>query len=312
MNTVEPDDLPGALKEIVAALLDGDWTRYADEDGHFYYVVRQSDYWLELNEGRHFGRMLTFAKTAPDAFEDWYVRAALAEEPADRLKQARMRVKKAGIDPKFFDDVVRAANAASSVGELRGVLDAWMPRFVRADTLDPLSAVLEAIRIERVRKREIFVSEADRPAIHASLRARLLKELAERYPKAVERASRFDWLSISDPQLREACRCYVYGFFRAAIMLAATAVESRLRALLPDPKADVLYSQLVHQAFGKHGVLGSDPARAAALVDLFTVRNEVAHEQHDPSREAAERIVILARGTMDTMATRVDARSDPQ
>ena len=35
------------------------------------------------------------------------------------------------------------------------------------------------------------------------------KELAERYPKGVKRASDFDWLSFSDLQVWEASRCYL-------------------------------------------------------------------------------------------------------
>ena len=106
-----------------------------------------------------------------------------------------------------------------------------MPQFVRNDNWDALIAVLEAVRIERTRQRHIFVSQSDRPGLREALEARFLKELMERFPKVVKRAAGFDWLPFSDPQLREAIRCYLYGFFRAAILVAVAALESRLKKI---------------------------------------------------------------------------------
>ena len=54
-----------------------------------------------------------------------------------------------------------------------------------------------------------------------------LEEFAERYPKAVKRATTLEWLPFSDPQLREASRCYLYGFFRATVLIAVAALEIR-------------------------------------------------------------------------------------
>jgi hypothetical protein len=115
------------VKEIVNALLAGDWTRYADDSGHhFYYVIRERDRGIEVNKLQAFDRMLCFGKYEPDAFEDWYIRAALAEEPADRLAKARKRVAAAGIDPSFFDAVIEACKSTKSQGELHRVLEEWM------------------------------------------------------------------------------------------------------------------------------------------------------------------------------------------
>ena len=51
--------------------------------------------------------MLVFDKYEPDAFEDWYIRAVLADEPPDRLAKARKRFAAAGGATAVFDDAIR-------------------------------------------------------------------------------------------------------------------------------------------------------------------------------------------------------------
>ena len=56
-----PSDLPAVAKEIVLALLDGDWTRYSDDSGeHFYYIIRERDHGIEVDDHQAFGNMLVF------------------------------------------------------------------------------------------------------------------------------------------------------------------------------------------------------------------------------------------------------------
>ena len=294
-----PSALPAVAKEIVLALLDGDWTRYADDSGkHFYYIIGERDHSIEVNDCRAFGNMLVFRKYEPDAFENWYVQSALAEEPPVRLARARKRVVEAGVDPAFFDAVIEAPDLCATLEEL-------MPQFVRNDNWDALIAVLEAVRIERTRQRHIFVSQSDRPGLHEALEARFLRELIERFPKVVKRAARFDWLPFSDPQLRESIRCYLYGFFRAAILVAVAALESRLKKIAGVERLDN-YEMLVDSVFGDAGVCGKDAASASALKDLFQFRNRVAHEGEEPKREDAEEALVLVRSTIETLAQRFD------
>jgi hypothetical protein len=299
-----PSDLPAVVREIATALLEGDWTRYADGSGkHFYYVVRERDRSIELR-GEPFNDTLGFEQAQPDAFEDWYIRAALAEEPPDRLAKARKRVASAGVDPQLFDAVIEASRSANSQAELGKVLDEWQSKFV-TDRFDALYAVLEALRIDRVKREQIFVSEVDRPDIRRALDARFLQELVERYPKAVKRATAFDWLSFSDPQVREASRCYLYGFFRAAVLSAAAAVESRLKRIALLERFES-YDILVDSVFGPNGVMEHDHARATALKDLFKFRNRVAHDGKEPLSNEAARLLLLVRETFETLARRLD------
>jgi hypothetical protein len=300
-----PKGLPGILKEIVTALLDGDWVRYADDSGdHFYYVIRNGDHTLEIKNHSSFDNLFILGRSEAGAFEDWYIRAALAEEPPDRLAKTRKRVIAAGISPEFFDAVIAASRSANSQEEIRKVLDEWMPRLV-TDKLDGLNALLEALRIDRVRQRQIFLSDSDRPSIREALEMRFLKELVERFPKVVKRASEFDWLSFSDPQVREASRCYVYGFFRAAVLVAASALEDRLKTVAGVEFLEK-YDALVDSAFGVAGVCGPDPARALALKELFRLRNRIAHSGVEATQEEAARALDLVRETFESLTQQTE------
>ena len=291
-----PSDLPEIAKEIVLALLDGDWARYSDDSGkNFYYIIRERDHGIEVNDRHAFDNMLALGKYDPDAFERWYIQAALAEEPPDRLARARKRVVKAGVDPAFFDAMI----------ESRAPLEKLLPPFVRNENWDELNAVLEAVRIERTRQQHIFVSQSDRPGLRKALEARFLKELIERFPSVVKRAEGFEWLPFSDPQLREAIRCYLYGFFRAAILLAVAAIESRLKKIAVVERPDNC-ERLVDLVFGDAGVCGKDAVSASALKELFRLRNKVAHDGADPKREAAEKALDLVRSISETLTQRFD------
>ena len=290
-----PSDLPGIAKEIMLALLDGDWARYSDDSGeHFYYIIRERDHGIEVNDRHAFNNMLALGKYEPDAFESWYIQAALAEEPPDRLARARKRVVEAGVDPAFFDAMIETS-------ALRAPLEKLLPPFIRNNNWDELIAVLEAVRIERTRQQHIFISQSDRPGLRKALEARFLKELIERFPKVVKRAAGFEWLPFSDPQLREAIRCYLYGFFRAAILLAVAALESRLKKIAVVERPENC-ERLVNLVFGDAGVCGKDEVRARALKELFRFRNKVAHEGEEPRREEAEKALDLVRSTIETLA----------
>jgi hypothetical protein len=299
--SVTPKALPGVVKEIVGALVAGDWTRYADDSGdHFYYVIRERDRALETQEHRDFNNLFILGVSEAGAFEDWFIRAALAEEPTDRLATMRKRIVAAGVDPQFLEAVIVASRSAHSQDEIRRVLDEWMPRFVTTD-LDGLNALLEALRIDRVRQRQIFVADSHRPAIRDALEMRFLRELAERFPKVVKRATEFDWLSFSDPQIREASRCYLYGFFRAAVLVSAAALEDRLKSIT-GIETLATYDALVDSAFGVAGTSGFDPARALGLKELFKLRNRIAHSGAEATQEDAARALDLVRETFETLA----------
>jgi hypothetical protein len=305
MMDSDPTDLCDVVKEITAALLQGDWNRYK-QGKRYCYIIRERDHGAEIERGQVFSETLSFHPEIEPCW-DWYIRAALAEEPPDRLAAARKAVVQVGVDPKAFNEGI-AACVASPVDDLQDAVDPWMKRFLQNDQFDAFIAFLQALRIERVRQGQLFVSEKDRPELRQALEARFLKELAERYPKAVKRATTFEWLSFSDPQLREASRCYVYGFFRAAVLIAVAAVETRLRSVCVADRS-TSYRNLADLAFGPAGVSGTDETRAAALKDLFELRHRIAHLGAEPSPGEAEQALLLVRGTLEKLPSAANESS---
>ena len=294
--------LQAAVKEVVAALLAGDWVRFAHEpDGRFYYVIRESDRLALMAAGRDWNAVSIQPSRAQSDFEGWYVRAVLAERPSDHFDKARKAMRRAGLDSKLIDDVVAAANAADSQRELQRVVSESMPRMVTGSDFDVwhLAAFLEAVRIKGTQDGHVLLSDADRKALRGAFEQRFLKELAERFPKVVTRASEFDdWLSFYSPQLREAVRCYLYGFFSAAILVSTAGLDVRLKDVA-HVDGIVPYPVLVAAVFGVAGVLGHDPALVTALEELFRFRNDVAHRGIEASAEKALEVLLLVRATHD-------------
>ena len=92
-----------------------------------------------------------------------------------------------------------------------------------------------------------------------------MRELSNRYPKIVDRSEQLEPISPSDTQLEEASRCYLYGFYRASIVLSATALESYLN---PEGEWVVngFYEHVVQKAVAK-GMI--DESLGFAAKDVF-------------------------------------------
>jgi hypothetical protein len=108
-------------------------------------------------------------------------------------------------------------------------------------------------------------------------------------------------LAFDDPQIQEASKTFLYGFYRSTVVVCASAVETQLKRIA---KVHRLTTQFSREESDK------DPgafelierARAARLLkrdladqakDLFWFRNDVAHRKRDPkSDEAKERLGI--------------------
>jgi hypothetical protein len=296
-----PTDLPAVLREIAAALLASDWTRYSDDSGHFYYVIRESDRAREIESLRTFPHMAVFKTEPPGYFEDWYIRAVLATDTPDYMAKARTALARSGVDLGISDEVALALKARDSRAALTEVLERWVPQMIADDRLEAILAVLGAIRVVQTRSGELPFSESNRPDLRRALEAKFLKELTERFPKIVERAATFDWLSFADGQIREASRCYLYGFFRATVVIAAAAVEKRLKGIARIAWLES-YEALISAVYGPAGTQGEDRARAGVLNDLFALRNLIVHQGHEPQAEEATKALDSAREVLDSLA----------
>ena len=305
----EPSVLQTAVKEIVAALLAADWVRFSDgKDGPFYYVIRETDRQIHDELGDAWDEVSLPADGFKSDFEDWYVRTVLAESTRDHFDRLSKQLKLAGYPPKEVDAFIEAARSADSRDALLDAGREWANRLYPGDDPEavPLAlAFMEAMRIQGTKFGHFLVSDAERQALRGAFELRILKEFGERFGKAVDRASTFDdWLPFYSPHLREAVRCYLYGFFSAAVLSAVAALDVRMRAIAKVAISDndaMSYKQLVARVFGVAGVLGADAVVADALNTLFKDRNDIAHEGKEATSEMAIRAITLVRAALDRM-----------
>ena len=147
--------------------------------------------------------------------------------------------------PRSADYYVR--QAASRLAGY-GVDSEGLKKFISSDSLDlsflqgciggpgsgsfeAFSNLLQAMLLAK--GMELEATEAERRSdLATALQKVYLKELSQLYHSIVKRAGSLDVLKFADPQLNEASRCYLYGFFRAAVILSASALETNLRTAI--------------------------------------------------------------------------------
>jgi hypothetical protein len=209
-----------------------------------------------------------------------------------------------GVDPGILQDVSRALEADTATAALESGMQGWLRRLVADDTMEALTAVAAFVCIARTKSGDLATNAARRAELRRALQGNFLKEFTDLFSKVVGRAATFDCLSYSDSQIREASRCYLYGFFRAAVLTACAAVEGRLKSLAPVKLGKSYYARLVDASFGAFGAAGHDAVRVAALGRMFALRNDIAHRGNEPTAEEATGALDLARGTLESLENR--------
>ena len=141
-----------------------------------------------------------------------------------------------------------------------------------------------------------------------------LTELSQIYPKLLKRLAKLDPLQFSDPQLGEASRCYIYGFWRATVVLSATALDSNLLRRVDrdvfekrkqwSSKKGKYFPLLVEQAvadnlLGQPAIAGQKTVYTEFANFVFTKRNAVVHKGLDTDRATAYDVLNKARGVIE-------------
>ena len=101
--------------------------------------------------------------------------------------------------------------------------------------------------------------------------------------------------------MAEATRCYLHGFYRAAVVIAAAALEKWLKRASGE-KHFAQYDDLVRACFA-NGTLGHDTALKEAAESVFKRRTGVVHYDEQPSHDAAAEVIDLARRIIEHIAT---------
>ena len=171
-----------------------------------------------------------------------------------------------------------------------------------------LSNLIEACILDIVL--DWATEEEQRAELATAVPKLYLRELSELFPRVVQRASSLKVLEFADPQLNEASRCYLYGFFRGAIVLGASALESSLRGAVSPSGIEWAeqacgpnrgYFNLLVDAAESEGVFGprtrpgEEPPLASDARTIFEERTKVVHKNFVPTRELAEALLMKAR-----------------
>ena len=167
------------------------------------------------------------------------------------------------------------------------------------------SISLRALVLRRgVSINELATESERRQEVGIAIERIYLGELSRLFESIVKRAGALEQLEFHDAQLNEASRCYLYGFFKGAVLLSSSALEKCLTEAIGQAGLDQVrtkserqkrfYGPLVEEAaaqgiLGDREQMGQDPLFASYCREVFDLRNRVAHKGYEPeSREAVE------------------------
>lgn len=311
--------LAPVVQEIVHKLNNGDWGDFETAGGESYYVIGL-DAWISELPG-HAEAPKPRLRWAPSQLGEYTVRSGVASaRPAEEyLERARRRIAEFGISRDQVDSLL--------AGDVSG-LGKWELGDPQGERFEAFVSLLEAAALIRTTQGQRVPDSDERLIIERDRERIYLQELATKYPKIVDRSSRLEALSFRDAQLEEASRCYLYGFWRATIILSATALDTALASRVD---ADMLkraeeesrrqgggyFTALVRAAanrglLGEQPNIGEEPRFADAARFVFQQRNAVAHRQETAGSDAAERVFDAARRVIEHLVDRESPRAENQ
>lgn len=288
--------LPKVIVDIADRLIENDWFQMvSDDESRSYYVIGVEDYYAGRS-GEVTYRAIAVNTTAESGpYGEYIARSQVAGSHPDYLKRYRRRLEHVGGSRAAIDRFV--AGDFSALGDLNAELtDAnrhALVDFVAAFCVTQCREQGRPFRLDPDLDKE-EVGEID------DHRAKLcLREVVTKYGKIVGRWEQLDALTFEDAQLEEASKTYLYGFYRASVVLCASALEQHL-IRLAGPKGERTYAQLVEDAAAYYG-LGTAWINQAK--EVFKMRNQVVHENHEPSHDEAGQVLSNARHVLEEISS---------
>jgi hypothetical protein len=276
----------GLVVDVAEKIIADDWLQYESHDGsRSYYVIGADAYWEHVGTGP--GRCEDYTpcfvgrqpKIGPLA--EHAVRSQLAGgRRGEYLRRERKRLERAGVSAATIDRFL-----SGDIDDLAAIFPEAMPR---GEALELVLPFLEAWRVS------VGATTLDREEEQevATAREKLcLREVARKYGKIVDRWEQLDPLPFDDPQLEEASKAYLYGFYRSGVVLSASALEGRLKQAAGDQK-ERGYSELVEDAAVSLGMNWAWIQQAKAV---FRFRNRVVHDGYSPTHDEAGEVLCSAR-----------------
>jgi hypothetical protein len=282
--------LQDVLCELVDSLVSDDWCRLSTEDGsrHYYEIGFEA---AEAGRKRNADfRILEWPAREPiSPLAEWYSRSQVAGKHPDYVQQARRRLESLGVPPSVIDGFVQA--------EFDFTGWRWNDSATPEQRLEALHFFMQALNIPTQIGPTAEMDHGEQNEVEVGRQKWFLRELAAKFRRLVNEISAHDPLDFHDPQLEEASRCFLYGFYRATIVLSAEAVDECLKEATG--KRDGSYRDRVKTAFLKCK-LGEDYKLLAEPTEtLFDKRNRVVHHKWNPTEDEAGQILGMAKKVVD-------------
>ena len=275
-------ELPVVVRELVDRLLADDWTRYSSTDNkHFYYVVGHEAHYKEVHQEISCSNMEFSSESNVQAnpLLQKYLRAQLARKQPSYFQQVTRLLKQKGIPPVSLEKIAS--------GEIK-----QFPRSLfKTENLKLLTILIEAYLAETSNDPEQHLDEDLRTQLTVALQKVALLEISRKYEKLVGRWKKLKALTYEDAQLEEATRCFLYGFYRASVVLSASALEKYLKRAA-NIECFQTYADLVEKT-QKAGKLNDDFTGMAKGV--FQQRNKIVHDNKEPDIDLARQMLEWAR-----------------
>lgn len=283
------------LKEITEKLLQDDWYRMSTADGaRKYYIVGCADQAADLDGEAVFSRWQFPIPTKPGPLSEWAVRSQLADnKPAHFLKAARQNIERAGVSSAAIDRFL--ADETDHWSDLKFRKEVSVHEAARL-----LSNLLQAARMNDPEAQSVELDSDELEEASIQREKVCLEQLTNKSSKIVDRWEQLERLTFDDPQLEEASRTFLYGFYRASVVLCASAVETQLKHIVPSGPADDGPFPLIHSAEAAK-LIGRYLADIAK--DLFRFRNRVVHDNLEPSHDKAKEWLVAARMLVGELKT---------
>jgi hypothetical protein len=306
--------LPVVIRELASILDTDDWARHSSEDDKAIYYILGLRAWTADQEGTL--KFETMSVPAPQAVSPLresqvYGQVATERSAAYYVSQAKARLEDCGVDAETISTLMQGFRG-SDVN-----WDSLAGKFAEPRRLRALADLLQALVLEKGLEPDDDSSEFEKTReLHLAVQKIYLRELSQLYDSVVRRAASLEALAFFDPQLNEASRCFLYGFFRATVILSASAVESKLRSALGPSGIDRVderirshrnrgfFNRLVDEADSQN-VLGSrtrpseEPPLVAYSRKVFEERTKVVHKGLVPTKELAEELLTKARQVIE-------------
>jgi hypothetical protein len=282
--------LGDVICELVDRLVSDDWCRYSTKDGsrHYYEIG------LEAAEARRSGnadfRVLEFPAREPvSPLAEWYTRSQVAGKHPDYVQRARRRLESLGVPPAVIDGFEE--------GEFDFKGWHWNASATREQRIEALHFLYQALKIPPQEGTAAEMDDGGLNEVEVGRQKWYLNELARKFQRLVNEGSALDPLDFHDPQLEEASRCFLYGFYRATIVLSAAAVEKYLKEATG--KKSGTYPALVDFALWSGKLGANEEFLAGPTKVLFEKRNDVVHNNWNPPEQEAGEILGVARKVVD-------------